>query len=314
MLVAITGASGTVGRRLVERHAAAGDRVRVLSRSDRADAIPAAEIHRGDLTSGGETLARFADGADVLYHCAAEIHEPSRMMAVNAGGTRNLVAAARGRIAHWVQLGSIATYGAPQSGTIDEDTPPAPIDAYGHSKTAADEAALAAAREGAFSCCVLRPSKVFGAGTASGNNEILFRLFKLVDRGVFFYIGEPGAMAHYVHVDNLVDALLRCGRAKSVTRVFNLSDERTLEHFIGVVAAALGRKAPTWRLPERPVRIVARVLGGVPGWPLDERRVDALVNRASFPATRIERELGYAPVVTLEDGLRELVAHWRRER
>jgi len=314
MLVAITGATGTVGRRLVERHAAAGDRVRVLSRSERVDAIPAAEIHRGDLTSGGETLARFADGADVLYHCAAEIHDPARMMAVNAGGTRNLVAAARGRVSHWVQLGSIATYGAPSSGTIDEDTPPAPIDTYGHSKTAADEAVLAAAREGAFSCCVLRPSKVFGAGTASGNNAILFRLFGLIERRLFFYIGEPGAMAHYVHIDNLVDALLRCGRARSVTRVFNLSDDRTLEDFVGVVAAALGRKAPAWRVPEAPVRTVARVLGGAPGWPLDERRVDALVNRAAFPATRIEDELGYAPLVTLEDGLRELVAQWRRER
>ena len=44
---------------------------------------------------------------------------------------------------------------------------------------------------------------------ASGRYELYGdNLFKLVDRGLFFYIGEPGATAHYVHVDNLVDALL----------------------------------------------------------------------------------------------------------
>jgi hypothetical protein len=60
------------------------------------------------------------------------------------------------------------------------------------------------------------------------------------------------------------------------------------------------------------VRWIARTLGALPGWPLDERRVAALVNRAMFPTTRIERELGYAPVLTLEAGLRELAALWRR--
>jgi hypothetical protein len=79
-----------------------------------------------------------------------------------------------------------------------------------------------------------------------------------------------------------------------------------------VIAAALGARPPTLRVPESPIRWVARVLGPLPGWPLDERRVAALVNRAIFPATRIERELGYAPVITLEAGLRELATLWRQ--
>jgi nucleoside-diphosphate-sugar epimerase len=312
MIVAITGATGAVGRRLVERHVAAGDTVRALSRQEDPGFSPAVQIHRGELTSDANVLARFVDGADVLYHCAAEIHEPGRMMEINVGGTGSLIAAARGKVRRWIQLSSVAVYGAPEAGVIDEETPPQPIDTYGRSKAEADRVVLEAAGQRAFTCAVLRPAKVFGAGIDSANNQILFRLFSLVDRGLFFFIGKPGALTHYVHVDNLVEALMCCGSEPAANRVYNLSDDRPIEAFIAVVAVALGRKEPRLRLPEAPVRWVARTLGALPGWALDERRVAALVNRAAFPATRIERELGYGHRVPIEDGLRELVAFWRR--
>jgi nucleoside-diphosphate-sugar epimerase len=234
------------------------------------------------------------------------------MMEINVGGTGSLIAAARGKVRRWIQLSSVAVYGAPEAGVIDEETPPQPIDTYGRSKAEADRVVLEAAGQRAFTCAVLRPAKVFGAGIDSANNQILFRLFSLVDRGLFFFIGKPGALTHYVHVDNLVEALMCCGSEPAANRVYNLSDDRPIEAFIAVVAVALGRKEPRLRLPEAPVRWVARTLGALPGWALDERRVAALVNRAAFPATRIERELGYGHRVPIEDGLRELVAFWRR--
>ena len=312
MIVAITGATGAIGKRLLEQHLAAGDTVRALSRRERARLPSVVQVHRGDLASENDVLARFADGADVLYHCAAEIFDAARMMAVNAEGTRNLVSAAAGRVGRWVQLSSIAVYGAPERGVIDEATPLAPIDVYGESKAQAERAVLDAAEHGSFSCAVIRPSKVFGAGVASGNNQVLYRLFSLVDQRLFFFIGKPGALTHYVHAANLVAALVRAGRATLAgTRLYNLSDDRTIEYFVDVIADALGEPAPRLRLPEAPVRLAARVLGRLPGFPLDERRVAALVNRAAFPSERIRQDLGYAPVVALEQGLRDLVLEWR---
>ncbi|MGZ8212120.1 MAG: NAD-dependent epimerase/dehydratase family protein [Burkholderiales bacterium] len=315
MIVAITGATGSVGRKLVERHLAAGDRVRALSRQAQPRLPAAVEVHRGDFSSGPDTLTPFAADVDVLYHCAAEIYDPGRMIEVNANGTRNLVSAAQNRIGRWVQLGSIAVYGAPERGIIREDSALQPIDVYGRSKAEGDRHVLEAAANGAFDCCIVRPAKVFGAGIDSGNNQVLFRLFSLIDRGLFFFVGSPGALTHYVHVDNLVDALALCGREPiKGSGVFNLSDDRTLEQFVGVIAAALGKDMPTLRLPERPVRWLSRMLGRVPGFPLDEKRASALVNRAAFPSAKIEQELGYLHRVGMEAALRELVAVWRRHQ
>jgi len=315
MIVAITGATGTLGRRLVNQHLEAGDLVRTLSRQSQPGLPPAVEVHRGDLASDSATLSRFADGADVLYHCAAEIRDPQRMMEVNVTGTGRLVSAARAKVRCWVQLGSIAVYGTPERGVITEETPPHPVDLYGRSKAEADQIVLGAAQQGGFAARVLRPAKVFGASIDSENNDILFRLFALIDRGLFFFIGEPGALTHYVHVDNVVAALIRCGRGNaSGARVYNLSDDCPLERFVAEIAGALGKPRPTLRVPERPARWLARALGPIPGFPLNEKRLSALVNRASFPIARARDDLGYTHCVPVEAGIRALAQVWQASR
>lgn len=233
------------------------------------------------------------------------------MMEVNAHGTGALVTAADRRIGRWVQLSSIAVYGAPQAGVIDEDAALQPVDVYGRSKADAERRVREAAERGAFLSAIVRPAKVFGVGIASGNNAILFQLFSLVRRGLFFFIGKPGALTHYVHVDNLVEALERCGRAAlRENAVYNLSDDRTIEDFVQVIADALARPTPKLRLPQAPVELLARAFGRVPGFPLHERRVTALVNRVAIPCERIRRSLGYVHPVPIERGLPELVRAW----
>lgn len=66
--VAITGATGFIGRKLAMRHLDQGDKVRILSRRSFSEAGLPNSVHwfRGDL-SGTDDLQAFADGADVLY-------------------------------------------------------------------------------------------------------------------------------------------------------------------------------------------------------------------------------------------------------
>ena len=168
----------------------------------------------------------------------------------------------------------------------------------------------AAAQGGAFEHAVLRPSNVFGAEMS---NQSIFGLINMIRRGRFFFIGAPGASANYIHVDNVVEALMLCGiRPEANSRLFNVSDYRTLEAFVAVISDGLGMPTPRLRLPEWSVRLSAALLGGIQGFPLTGSRVDALTGRAIYSIAIIDQELGYRHPVAMENGLKELVRSWQQ--
>ncbi|MET0214205.1 MAG: NAD-dependent epimerase/dehydratase family protein, partial [Vicinamibacterales bacterium] len=267
--VGITGASGFIGSALVRQHLAAGDVVRCLSRKGGATAHTGAVVMRGDLEAPDEGLARFADGLDVLYHCAGEVYRSNRMHAINVEGTRALLLAAEGRIGRWVQLSSIGVYGTPRCGVVAEETPLDPVGIYERSKADADTLVLEAARQGSLSSAVvLRPSIVFGPEMP---NQSIAGLIRIIERGLFFFIGTPGASANYIHVSNVVKALVLCGASSEASgRVYNLSDWCTIEDFAAAIAHALGKPHPWLRLPELPVRAAVRTVGKLVPLPLTE--------------------------------------------
>jgi len=311
MIVAITGGTGFIGKKLVLRHLAQGDQVRVLSRQIPGEAgLPDSVVWcRGDLDAS-ESLASFLEGADVLYHCAGEIRDTTRMEAVHVNGTRKLIGVATGRIGRWVQLSSVGAYGQRREGVITEDTTLMPCGIYEETKVKSD-VLVEAASSGAFQHVILRPSNVYGADMT---NQSLFGLISMIQRGLFFYIGQPGASANYVHVNNVVEGLLRCATMPAAQgNTYNISDHCTMEEFVSIIAGALGKDAPRMRLPEVPVRLLARLGGILPGFPLTDARVDALTNRAIYSNSKIERELDYRHVISMRDGLLELVDSWKRK-
>jgi nucleoside-diphosphate-sugar epimerase len=307
MIVAITGGTGFIGRGLVRNHLDRGGAVRVLTRSlIDADQGAGCQWFQGDLAQGSGDLAGFVRGADILYHCAGEIRDPALMHPLHVEGTRRLIAAASGQVGRWVQLSSVGAYGPRWHGLVTEDTPLAPVGPYEVTKTQADEQVLSAAAKGAFDCAVVRPSTVFGPAMP---NRSLFQLISLVRKGWFFFLGPPGASANYVYVDDVVNALMLCAEHPQARgRTYIVSDYRTMEQFVGTIAKVVGVGEPRWRLPEGPVRLAARLLQPLPGFPLKESRVDALVNRAVYSSRRIEDELGFAVGVPMEEGLRRLIA------
>lgn len=312
MIVAVTGGgTGFIGHKVVQAHHARGDTVRILSRRDHgtSETPETVKWYRGDLSSPAK-LQAFVDGADILYHCAGEIRDEQRMRKVHVEGTKLLIQAASGRIGRWVQLSSVGIYGIRREGVVTEQTGPRPVGMYEVTKAESDNLVGMAATGGAFEAAILRPSNVYGPEM---RNQSLFGLISMIRRGWYFYIGPPGASANYIHVANVVDALIRCGCAPNVNgQIFNLSDYRPMEQFIATLAAALGRPAPAARLPELPVRLAAKLFGRIPGFPLTEARVDALTGRAIYSNAKIEQQLGYRHIVSMEEGLRELVGVWQQ--
>lgn len=313
MIVAITGGTGFIGKKLVARLVERGDTVCLLTRSSTiAEKSPLLEMHQCDLLKVGvNELSAMLDGVDVIYHCAGQIKDPSSMRALHVDATRKLAEAASRRVGHWVQLSSVGVYGPVTEGTVTENSVLNPVGEYEITKTESDHIVVDAANKGGFSYSILRPSNVFGAGMT---NQSLFGLISMIQRGLFFYIGKPGASANYIHVNNVVEGLIRCGTTPPAQGgTYNLSNHCTMEEFVAIIARALGKDAPRMRLPETPVRLLARLAGRFPGVPLTEARVDALTSRTIYPSTKIEQELGYQHVVSMQEGLVELVDFWKRK-
>jgi nucleoside-diphosphate-sugar epimerase len=314
MIVAITGGTGFIGKKLVECLIGRGDVVRLLTRDSAvAEKSSLLEIHRCDLlTVGADELSAMLDGVDVLYHCAGQLRDAHIMRALHVDATQKLAEAASHRVSHWVQLSSVGVYGKVTEGAVTEDSALNPVGEYEVSKAESDKIVVGAASKGGFSYSILRPSNVFGAGMS---NRSLFGMIAMIDRGLFFYIGKPGASANYIHVNNVAEGLMRCGTMQPAKgRTYNLSDCCTMEHFVEVIAEALGRKPPCLRIPKPIAQLTGRTLGKLPGFPLTQSRVDALTNRSAYSISRIRQELSYNHVISMEDGLRELVdAYKRRE-
>jgi nucleoside-diphosphate-sugar epimerase len=299
VIVAVTGGSGFIGKEIVRRHVEAGDDVRILSRTG--------GTHRGDLTDPAVDLRPFVDGADILYHCAGEIRDESRMRELHVAGTARLVAASRGCIGHWLQLSSVGAYGPKRSGTVTEDTPANPVGACEVTKTEADRIVSEAAADGAFTATILRPTNVIGPHMP---NRSVAQLIGVIDRGRFVFIGPPGAVTNYVPVATVAAAAIFCAERRHAGTVI-VNEGSTLESFVQWVSAALGRAAPNLRIPEPLARLIAATAGRVPRFPLTSSRVDALTNRSTYSAGLLHR-LGFVAPVHLKEVVEAMVAKERR--
>lgn len=305
--VFVTGTTGFIGQALVRRLLEEGNSVSILTRDP--DKVPLewknkVFILKGDLS---DKELRLPDGIEVVFHCAGEIKDETKMFSAHVTGTENLCAAARGnRIRHWVQLSSVGAYGPRLMGVVMEETPLKPAGIYETTKVRSDKLVTDAARNGAFTLSILRPSNIFGP---TMKNRSLFQMISMIDKGLFFFIGRPGASANYIHVDNVVEALILCGKAPAAKgQIYNLSDYRNIEEFTVIISNELKKPCPKIRLSERPIRLIARYCGRLPGFPLTEKRVDALTNYSRYSIKKIQDELGYAHKVSMEEALRRMVA------
>lgn len=308
--VCVTGANGFIGRHLVDALLQQGCLVRVLTRQP--DFCPPAyvQVIIGDLTSPNCQFDQFLEGCEVLYHCAGEVLNPLRMEALHVEGTRRLTVAASGVINHWVQLSSVGVYGPVSHGLIDEHSTLNPIGTYEVTKEKSDQIIIDAAMKGGFSYSILRPSNVYGR---SMTNQSLFNMIAMIDKGLFFYIGKSGASVNYIHVDNVVEGLLLCGKLNSAKgKVYNLSDYCSLEFFVNVICTELGRVPPKLRMPRAVSYFLANTLGKFLKFPLTQSRINALVNCSIYPISAIQHETGYIHVKSMEEGLRELVAEYKK--
>ena len=316
MRAAITGGGGFVGSALGKELLRQGHDVSVLTRQRDGNFPAGVRVVTGDLTTDDGSARVLVESCEVLFHCAGEVRDVARMRAVHVEGTKRLLAAVRAaaagrdRVLHWVQLSSVGAYGSVEGKAglereVTEESPEAPAGEYETTKTISDVLVRKAGQDGLLTYTIVRPSNVFGA--AMPNNS-LRQLAQLVRRGWFCYVGRPGAVATYVHVDDVVELLVRCAcdpRARN--QVFNISNDCGLEELIAGLAKAMAVSPPRLRLPEEILRAGAAA-GAFCGLRLlTQSRIDALVARTGYPAGKASRLLSFVPLKPVPSAIGEVV-------
>ncbi len=295
-LVALTGATGFIGRHLLADLTARGYRIRVLLR--RPGSLPegAASAVVGDLTRPINMAAALA-GVDAVVHSAGLAHAMSGTpeddyRTLNTQATRRLAeAAARAGVRRFVFLSSIrAQVGASAAGTVTEADPAQPTDAYGRSKLEA-EAALA---ETSLDWVALRPVLVYGAGV-KGNMAALFRLAR---SPYPLPLGGFTARRSLISLDSLsgaVDAVLRAQDPIRAAWIATDPDPLSLPEILSALRAGLDRRPRLAPVPAPLVGLACRLTGREE---LFARAMGALIARADGLAA-----VGWRPAVPTREGL-----------
>ena len=251
----VTGASGLIGRRIVERLIGRGVSVRVLSRSEWRG-ITEVEAFQGSLLND-QTLRRFVDGAHAVLHCAAELHDRSTMWRTNVEGTDRLLRRAEEcGVAVFCHLSSVGVIGNTSARQIDESMSCRPQNDYERSKLAAEHVVLAGSRIPRV--VVLRPTNVV-ASERPGAIAIAMR-GSVRDRMRTFVQGRE--CAHIVHAINVAAAAIHAidvPPGPPVTYIVS-SDHDPRNTFAGIWG--LVRGSTPYALPVGVPQILRRLVRG----------------------------------------------------
>ncbi|WP_202905353.1 NAD-dependent epimerase/dehydratase family protein [Luteimonas abyssi] len=265
MNILVTGATGKVGSRLVERLVQRGDAIHALVR-DSARAASLVErgvaLVEGDLLEP-DSLAAAVHGMDAVVHCAAFFRgaTPEQAHAVNDLGTQHLATAARdASVARFVFMSTGLVYGAGHGGLAKEDDPCAPVDAYPLSKLAAERMLLGTEN---LDTRILRLPFVYGDGDT--------HIADIVPFAQRFPPGQRMSIAHHADVAQAVMRLLDA--PSPAHRIYNVVDDDAPD--LATLFASVGQPPPDGSDPER-----AAVFGAL----LDGRRIrDELGFTPQFP-------------------------------
>lgn len=312
--VAVTGGSGLTGGAVIRQLLAEEYPVRALYRDTaRVEPADGLTIIKGELNDDA-ALDALVQGADTVMHIAAMYRSdglPSEYMQINYEATMQLLAAARrAGVRRFIYTSTIGVHGSVKDTPSDENAPFMPMDIYQESKLKAELAVREEGRKGDIEVVVIRPCGIYGPGDMR-----MFKIFSMLQKGIFMFVGNGQPNFHPVYIDNLVQGFMlgmTVPEAKGEVFIIGDADYTPLRDYVATAAKTINAKPPWLKLPYGFMKFVAlmfeisfKPLGIRP--PLYRRRLGFYSSNRAFSIDKARRILGYKPTVALEEGFRRTV-------
>ena len=328
MITLVTGGTGFLGRRLVERLVADGREVVVLGRSPSTELAKLRVRFLQASLDDADRVRAACRGVETVFHVAARVGVWGRyddFYRTNVLGSRALLEGCLSHGVHRLIYTSTPSVvyngrdfaGANESLPLTTDCPsPYPL------TKAIAERELLAANCSTFRTVALRPHLIWGVG----DPHLVPRVLAQARRGRLRRVGEGKNRVDMVHVENAVDAHLLAetalkrsadlgGRAFFITN----GEPVALCDWINALLIALAEPPITKTLSLRSARLIGAIceatwltfqLRGEP--PMTRFVAEELAKDHWFDISAARRDLGYAPRVSMADGTAELVAALKR--
>jgi len=310
-MILLTGATGFIGRHLLDRLLGEGQRVRCLVRGERT--LPC-ETALADLITGAR-VDRALAGVDTVIHLAGvtKALRPAEYESGNVTASAILAREAAGKVKRFVHVSSLAAIG-PASGNepVNEDTPPHPVSIYGRSKLRGEEAV----RNALPDAVIVRPPVVYGPADTD-----VFRLLKAVSQGLVVEISGGERWFSSIFVLDLVEGILAAAtKPQAAGRAYFLTNPRpnTWAQLGASAAATMGKRVRVLKVPAvltDGIGYCGEIWSHVrrkPGIVSRDKMAEAKYANWTCDPTRAAAELNFTAATPLDTGLAATLA-WYRE-
>jgi nucleoside-diphosphate-sugar epimerase len=322
MKFAVTGATGFVGSSIVKALVNIGADVYALARSssspERLAEIPLTWIV-ADVTRPSTLRGVFED-VDYVIHAAGMLGQAGtaekEYMQLHVDGTRNVLneLSQNNPQPKTLYVSSPGVLGPIDGPPADEETPLAPSNPYERSKAVA-ERTVGVYTAAKMPVVIARPEFIYGPGDTH-----VLGLFKAIQQGKFFFIGDGLNMCHPTFIDDAVDGMLRCQEQGKPGEIYHITGPRpvTFRELATTIADVLDVPPPRVNIPKNLAMIGATVFEVLAKAtrkppPLSRTGVAFFSEDRRFSWAKAEQELNYKPQHDIRKGIEITIAWYRQE-
>lgn len=320
--ILVTGASGMIGRAVVERllrENKSDIKVQVRNGLQARAAVGESidftrlQLEELDFTRVGDREMRYlTKGCDIVIHCAGLVHQPDALYqeyeVVNVRATQLLAeACGTNNVKSLIFLSSSAVYGPGPFDMIAESGPLKAVTPYAVSKMTSEN--WLQSFQGIPKVIILRPSLVFGEGDR-GN---LLSLIRNVKEGKYKHIGGADASKSLIYSKDLALVIGLCvNTLPDGLQIFNVANPKpvTVRELTEAIAQALNMPAKIASVPEGVFRIGAKVaqIFMQEKSPITIDQVNKLTTNTTASVTKLVQATGFKPESSLDGALKAEIA------
>lgn len=296
--ILITGATGRIGRHLVNALLKTGESVRVLVREKMTE-FENVEIVYGDLIDK-ESLRKAVDGVDIVYHLAASVDysAPQDLMyRTNVIGTKNLLEVFKG--SKFIYLSTTGVLGKQLKQPADEKTPYSPSNFYGKTKMEAEK--FVKENNG----IIVRSPDVLMPRFTEGYDTVFSKLMK----GKMPIIGDGKNFIDYIYITDLIQALLLAKERGRNGEVYLVSGKgvKTQKECLEIAAKYLNAEPPKKHVSVFSARLFSRIKRSKDFIP---EYVERIVRNRTYDITKAKNELGFDPKIDLDTAIKMMTENY----